>query len=48
MKPTFLWRLKSYNMDENRLEKFDNELHVKLKKCVKQKHLRVFYFFNRS
>ena len=35
-------------MYENSLEKLHNELHVKAKKCVKQKHLRVFYFPNQS
>ena len=35
-------------MDENSLEKLANELHVKVKKCVKQKHLCVFYFPNQS
>ena len=44
----FLWRLKSYNMDENNLEKLDNELHVKVKKFVKQKHPCVFSFPNQS
>ena len=44
----FLWRCKSYNMYENSLEKLDNELHVKVKKCVKQKHSCVFYFPNQS
>ena len=29
------------------LEKLDNELHVKVKKCVKQKHACVFHFPNR-
>ena len=38
----FLWTCKNYNMDENILEKLDNELHVKVKKCVKQKHPCVF------
>ena len=42
----FLWRCKSYNMDENSLEKLDNELQVK--KCVKQKYPCVFYFPNQS
>ena len=42
----FLWRCKSYNMDENILEKLDNKLHVKVKKCVKRKHACVFYFPN--
>ena len=44
----FLWRCKSYNMDGNSLEKLDNELHVKVKKCVKQKDPCVFYFPNQS
>ena len=44
----FLWRCKSYNMDEKSLEKLDNELHVKVKKCVKQKHPCIFYFSNQS
>ena len=35
-------------MDENSLEKLANELHVKVKKCVKQKHLCVSYFPNQS
>ena len=39
---------KSYNMDEKSLKKIDNELHVKKKKCVKQKHPCVFYFPNQS
>ena len=33
---------------KNNLEKLDNELDVKIKKCVKQKHARVFYFPNQS
>ena len=44
----FLWRDKSYNMAESSLEKLDNELHVKVKKCVKQKNPCVFYFPNQS
>ena len=32
-------------MDENNLEKLNNELHVKVKNCVKQKHSCVFQFF---
>ena len=35
-------------MDGNSLEKLDNELHVKVKKCVKQKDPCVFYFPNQS
>ena len=30
------------------LEKLDNELHVKVKKCVKQKHPCIFHFSNQS
>ena len=37
---------KSYHMDENNLGKLDNELHVKVKKCLKQKHPCVIYFPN--
>ena len=33
---------------KNNLEKLDNELQVKVKKCVKQKHACVFYFPNQS
>ena len=44
----FLLRDKSYNMAENSLEKLDNELHVKVKKCVKQKNPCAFYFPNQS
>ena len=44
----FLWRCKSHNMDEKSLEKLDNEPHVKVKKCVKQKHPCIFYFPNQS
>ena len=35
-------------MDKNSLENLDNELHVKVKKCVKQKHPCVFCFPNQS
>ena len=35
-------------MDENSLEKLDNELHVKVNKCVKQKYPCVFYFPNQT
>ena len=31
----FLWRCKSYTWVKNSLEKLDNELHVKVNKCVK-------------
>ena len=34
--------------NEKSLKKIDNELHVKKKKCVKQKHPCVFYFPNQS
>ena len=37
-----------YHMDENNLEKLDNELHVKVKKCLKQKRPCVNYFPNLS
>ena len=33
-------------LDENNLGKLDNELHVKVKKCLKQKHPCVIYFPN--
>ena len=35
-------------MDEKSFEKLDNELHVKVKKCVKQEHPCVFHFPNQS
>ena len=35
-------------MAENSLGKVDNELHVKVKKCAKQKHPCVFYFPDQS
>ena len=40
---------KSYHMDENNLGKLDNELHVKVKKCLKQKHhvLSIFPTYDR-
>ena len=31
---------------KNSLGKLDNELHVKVKKCVKKKHACVFFFLN--
>ena len=33
---------------KNSLEKLDNELHIKVKKCVKEKYACVFYFSNQS
>ena len=36
------WRCKSYNMDENSLEKLDNELHVK-ERCLTKKSM--FFIF---
>ena len=33
---------------KNSLKKLDNELHVKVKKRIKQKHACVFYFPNQS
>ena len=33
---------------KNSLEKLDNELLIKVKKCVKEKHACVFYFPNQS
>ena len=44
----FLWRCKCYNMGEKSLEKLDNELQVKVKKCVKQEQACVLYFPNQS
>ena len=44
----FLWICQSYNMDQKSLKKLDNELQVKVKKCVKQKHPFLFYFPNQS